>query len=123
MRLDRIAIQNFRSLIDVDVSLNRHLSVLIGPNGSGKTNFLKAIFACSNLLRSGSRFQRKKPTDDFFSESKFTLNLSEKKRRVVVESSAVTSPGENADEVFIHSDEVWKFNNGEKSNEWITYGN
>lgn len=40
--LTRIAARNFRSLGDVDVSLGP-LNVLIGPNGSGKTNLLNTL--------------------------------------------------------------------------------
>ena len=38
--IDRIRIQGFRSLADVDVRLPR-VAVLIGANGSGKSNFIR----------------------------------------------------------------------------------
>ena len=40
--IDRVIIRNFRSLSHVDASL-RPLTVLIGPNDSGKSSFLAAI--------------------------------------------------------------------------------
>ncbi|WP_288425203.1 ATP-binding protein [uncultured Spirosoma sp.] len=40
--LKRVSIQNFKSLKDVTLDL-RKVNLLIGPNNSGKTNFLKAI--------------------------------------------------------------------------------
>ncbi|MFZ0463287.1 MAG: AAA family ATPase [Candidatus Acidiferrales bacterium] len=41
--LKRIAIENYRSCLKTVIDLDSNLSVLIGPNGSGKTNILQAI--------------------------------------------------------------------------------
>ena len=44
--LKRVSIQNFKSLKDVTLDLQK-VNLLIGPNNSGKTNFLKALeFSC-----------------------------------------------------------------------------
>ncbi|KAA9347124.1 AAA family ATPase [Larkinella humicola] len=40
--LKRVSIQNFKSLKDVKLNLEK-VNLLIGPNNSGKTNFLKAL--------------------------------------------------------------------------------
>ncbi|WP_460967642.1 AAA family ATPase [Spirosoma migulaei] len=40
--LKRVSIQNFKSLKDVTLELQK-VNLLIGPNNSGKTNFLKAL--------------------------------------------------------------------------------
>lgn len=40
--LQRVSIQNFKSLKDVTLDLQK-VNLLIGPNNSGKTNFLKAL--------------------------------------------------------------------------------
>src|SRR5712672_3016431 len=40
--INRIRVQNFRSLVDVTVDLDP-LTVLIGRSGTGKTNFVHAI--------------------------------------------------------------------------------
>lgn len=40
--LKRIKIQGYKSLADVEVPLD-HLAVLIGPNASGKSNFLTGL--------------------------------------------------------------------------------
>lgn len=42
MRVKSVSIRNYRSLRDVTVSLEG-LTVLIGPNGSGKTSVLRAL--------------------------------------------------------------------------------
>ena len=54
--ITRIRIQNYRSLIDVDVKLEP-LTVLIGRSGTGKSNFVGAIRALRDLLSSGDTTQ------------------------------------------------------------------
>ena len=46
--LKRIKIQGYKSLADVEVYLD-HLAVLIGPNASGKSNFLDALHLLSRI--------------------------------------------------------------------------
>jgi predicted ATPase len=51
-RIERLVVRNYRSLGDVDVTLN-DLTVLVGPNGSGKSNFLDVLRFVSDALRRG----------------------------------------------------------------------
>lgn len=52
--LKRVSIQNFKSLKDVTLNLQK-VNLLIGPNNSGKTNFLKALeFFELSVLKSDS---------------------------------------------------------------------
>ena len=44
IRLDRIAIRNFRNLERVDLDLPADGAVIVGDNGHGKTNLLEAIY-------------------------------------------------------------------------------
>jgi predicted ATPase len=46
--LKRVSIQNFKSLKDVTLDLQK-VNLLIGPNNSGKTNFLKAVEYCGYI--------------------------------------------------------------------------
>lgn len=43
MRLNRLALTDFRSYPELDLELDPGVSVLIGPNGQGKTNIVEAI--------------------------------------------------------------------------------
>lgn len=49
--LTRVAAKNFLSLKDVDIALG-DLTVLVGPNGSGKTNFLNIFRFVGDVARS-----------------------------------------------------------------------
>mgnify|MGYP002777865240 CR=1 FL=1 len=59
--LQRVSIQNFKSLKDVTLDLQK-VNLLIGPNNSGKTNFLKALEyykqRCENEYYSFEDFDR-----------------------------------------------------------------
>jgi ABC-type lipoprotein export system ATPase subunit len=49
--LRRVVIENYRSCLRTSIDLHPHLSVLIGPNGSGKTNVLQAIMLLNKMAR------------------------------------------------------------------------
>jgi predicted ATPase len=51
--LKRVKIQGYKSLVDVEVHL-QPLSMLIGPNASGKSNFLDALQLLSRIATSNS---------------------------------------------------------------------
>jgi DNA replication and repair protein RecF len=51
VRLDNIAIRDFRNLEHVDLQLAPNGAVIVGDNGQGKTNFLEAIYYLQ-ILRS-----------------------------------------------------------------------
>ena len=55
--LQRVNIKNFRSFRDVSVDLQK-VNLLIGPNNSGKTNFLKAFEFLSNFYNSKQLSQK-----------------------------------------------------------------
>ena len=49
--LRRIKIQGYKSLVDLEVNFE-HLAVLVGPNASGKSNFLDALHLLSRVATS-----------------------------------------------------------------------
>jgi DNA replication and repair protein RecF len=69
MRVQRVAVRNFRNYARAQVELGPALTVVAGPNGAGKTNLLEAIyFGCTGrsprtsnereLVRRGERVTR-----------------------------------------------------------------
>lgn len=71
MKLQRLHIKGFRNIddLDLDLSSQKGLSVLIGNNGSGKSNILEAIVAIFASLYSKSK--RFTPTFDY--EVEYTI--------------------------------------------------
>lgn len=51
MSIERIKVCGFRSLLDFEVELSEGINVLVGPNGSGKTNFIKFLDFLANVSR------------------------------------------------------------------------
>ena len=49
--LNRVVLTNFKSIGYCDVSLDRPRSILIGPNDSGKSNFLDGLSFLADSLR------------------------------------------------------------------------
>ena len=58
--LETIRIQNFKSIVDLKLELGR-VNVLIGENGSGKSNLLEALAFASVAI--GNRFKTKELVD------------------------------------------------------------
>jgi energy-coupling factor transporter ATP-binding protein EcfA2 len=56
MKLKRVLIENYRSCLRTSIDLHPNLSVLIGPNGSGKTNILQAIMLLNKLAHDEEEF-------------------------------------------------------------------
>ena len=44
MRLEKLQLLNFKNYEEVDLNFSSRINVLVGKNGSGKTNLLDAIF-------------------------------------------------------------------------------
>lgn len=67
--ITRARFQNFKALRDVEVAFDSRLTVLVGPNGSGKTSVLQGIHFLTKLAREANadpdwQFQN---TPEFFS--------------------------------------------------------
>ncbi len=44
MKLEGIVLKNFRNLLDLDIKFKKNITVLIGDNAQGKTNFLESVY-------------------------------------------------------------------------------
>jgi DNA replication and repair protein RecF len=49
VRLGSLQLQDFRNLAEVSLQPSPRLTVLLGPNGQGKTNLLEAVYLLTTL--------------------------------------------------------------------------
>jgi predicted ATPase len=95
--IDRIVIDNFKSIQHADVSLQK-MNLLIGPNNSGKSNFLKAIIHLKNSIQKSNYYPQSyiSVTDDNKDEKKTGFEIMFDKSDVIS-----TLPQENGERNFM----------------------
>ena len=57
MRITRVRLQNWKNFTNLDVSV-RERTFLVGPNASGKSNFLDVIRFMMDMVRPGGGLER-----------------------------------------------------------------
>ena len=85
MKLLDVHIENFKSLKKLDVKLSDKVSLLVGKNNSGKSNFIEALLFLPKIIKKGSRdedFKRimygKDTSNELIYELTFQLSEDEK---------------------------------------------
>lgn len=118
--LTRIQIEDFRVCKHVELDTARTVTVLSGPNASGKTSILQAVrraaaFACGHFGRFDAvlrpAFARKTSLDvrvDGIGAIRYTLDLSEEQDRVLLESLSEVGRDGSVNELFVRSNETVK---------------
>jgi ABC-type lipoprotein export system ATPase subunit len=113
--LKSIAIKNYRSCLNTSLDLHPKLSVLIGPNGSGKTNILQAIMLLNKLALDEGRFRRSPDTAGVSSVIKAVF------RQDTVLASLRASINTHADDsnsdVIEESKQNWRFKSADGKSE------
>lgn len=74
--INQINIQNFKSIVDLDLPLGR-FNVIIGPNGCGKTNVLEAISFAAAASQNKLDYEYLVNRDVRLTDSKFMVNAFE----------------------------------------------
>ena len=102
--LTKLEISDYRSCIDMSIALQPDLSVLIGPNGSGKTNVLNAIV----LLRALTT-DRDPPRsrDHIAHESKLKATFEFDGKKAILTSNVLVATDENNSDVVLGSVQKW----------------
>lgn len=79
MNIKQIKILNYKNLIDINISLDSQVVCLVGLNGSGKTNFIDAVYFLSNTrsyFNHIDSLNANYKADNFFLDGKFEKNNS-----------------------------------------------
>jgi ABC-type lipoprotein export system ATPase subunit len=106
MRLRRVVIENYRSCLHTSVDLNPYLSVLIGPNGSGKTNILQAILFLHKMLQDDRVGQFRSSSAAV--SSRLNAEFLQRKNRVKLRASIQGYPDESNNDVMTASTQRWR---------------
>ena len=69
--ISHVHLKGYKSIIDTEVELHPGLNIIIGPNGSGKTNFLEFLLNILKLKLENLSFSYQFIIDYFFNETKF----------------------------------------------------
>jgi ABC-type lipoprotein export system ATPase subunit len=105
--LRRVVIENYRSCLRTSIDLHPNLSVLIGPNGSGKTNILQAIM----LLNKMAQEERFGPSrgDATGVSSRIKAVFQGRRIEIQLNASVNTYTGESNKDVLLASRQKWLF--------------
>jgi ABC-type lipoprotein export system ATPase subunit len=105
MKILKIIIKNYRSCKETVFEPNDKLSVLIGPNGSGKTNVLSAIRLLQALCLKGVR--RNESEEPFSSSSEIVVHYDVDGLKVIYQAQInIVTSEKNLDEI-AGAEEVW----------------
>lgn len=105
VKISKISIKNYRSCVSTTFAPHDHLSVLIGPNGSGKTNILSAIRLLPALCINRSRHYGGDEPITSACELRVTYEVDDFTVTQVARISIVTNE-KNLDEI-TNSNEYW----------------
>ena len=103
--IEKIQIENYRSCFDTAFELEPDLSVLIGPNGSGKTNLLNAFVLLRKL--SSEQLYGHHEEEQATDESRLKVWFRIKGRRASLTADLGLFTNEQNQDVIVGSRESW----------------
>ena len=110
--LKRIQIENYRSCFRTSIDVHPNLSVLIGPNGSGKTNILQAIMFLNRMLH--ERENRVSNHDASAVSSRIKVTFKQRDNIVRLNASVAAYTDESNNDVMLGSRQRWSLKSKSK---------
>src|SRR5579863_5175136 len=105
LMLKRVTIENYRSCLRTSIDLHPHLSVLIGPNGSGKTNILQAIMFLKKMANGSDHRSSLRGGISVTSQLKATFQQGPTQLRLGASIDAYADESNN--DVMVDSKQKW----------------
>lgn len=103
--ITRVEVSDYRSCLNCSFDLQPHLSVLIGPNSSGKTNILKALLLLKKLT-GGERLYRYEK-EELTGKSKLKVYFNIDGKKVILKAIVETYTDENNNDIVVTSRQEW----------------
>jgi ABC-type lipoprotein export system ATPase subunit len=104
--LKRLVIENYRSCLRTLIDFHPNLSVLIGPNGSGKTNILQAIMFLHKLAL--EERIRRSPVDRLAVSSHIAAEFKVPRVGARLDATIYAHPDESNNDVMLASRQKWQ---------------
>lgn len=115
-RLGGFRVLAYRSCKDTSFSPTEHITALIGPNGSGKTNLLHGILL---LQLKGHRRRYLDNDDPYSSRCRIEVDFIFKRKKVRYKVLVKYSQNQLSQDDFVLSDQKWNLKEITGSSEWI----
>src|SRR5271157_3144448 len=103
--LKRVVIENYRSCLHTSIDLHPNLSVLIGPNGSGKTNILQALMFLNKMARGTEH--RPSPRGGISVTSRLKTTFQQGRVQARLSASVDAYADESNNDVMVASRQKW----------------
>lgn len=102
---ERLEISDYRSCLETQIDFQPDLSVLIGPNGTGKTNILNACLLLRSLTTEGDYYRIDTP--DVTNESKLKAVFRYNNKKSILTAKIKLHTDENNSDVIVGSKQSW----------------
>jgi hypothetical protein len=107
MLLKRVVIENYRSCLHTRIDLHPNLSVLIGPNSSGKTNILQAIMLLKKMGREEPLGPSRK--EEVAVSSRIKVAFQQRRTQIQLNATVNGYANESNNDVLLSSRQRWRF--------------
>ena len=111
--ISRVHLKGYKSIRDMEIDFKAGLNIIIGPNGSGKTNFVEFLDKAFHLQVSDSKAKTNSVIKFFRNNQLFNLNYSVKPNSRSKEAQDVKISISDSNEKIVFERDYLKIGNKE----------